>query len=273
MYFANSAGLLEYDGSQWTLYPLSKNSSNVRSIAITEDQRIYTGVRNEFGYWSENIATRKLKYTSLTKASNLHFADEEIWKIVPFRNSVYFHSFRNIYKYNTQTKSISIIPAPNRFQFLFRANDRLFAQEKVLGLMEIKEDKLIGVPGGELFTGDCVYGIEPYSSNSVLIATIDRGLYMMENGRISQCTFPCNDFLIKNQIFSMLMKTKFFLLIGLLVFAGVVWGQNEDRQSKVAAKEAKVKKTVDSGQFQVVMNQAHPMKRSPTASTTKYIVV
>ena len=38
------------------------------------------------------------------------------------------------------------------------------------------------------------------------------------------------------------MKTKFFLLIGLLVFAGVVWDQNEDRQSKVAAKEAKVKK-------------------------------
>jgi DNA-binding CsgD family transcriptional regulator len=203
MYFANSAGLLEYDGSQWTLYPLSKNSSNVRSIAITEDQRIYTGVRNEFGYWSENISTRKLKYTSLTTASNLHFADEEIWKIVPFRNSVYFHSFKNIYKYNTETKSISIIPAPNRFQFLFRANDRLFAQEKVLGLMELKDDKLIGIPGGEIFTGDCVYGIEPYSSSSVLIATIDKGLYIMENGRISQCTFPCNDFLIKNQIFSM----------------------------------------------------------------------
>ena len=26
MYFANSAGLLEYDGSQWTLYPMPVNS-------------------------------------------------------------------------------------------------------------------------------------------------------------------------------------------------------------------------------------------------------
>jgi len=66
------------------------------------------------------------------------------------------------------------------------------------------------------------------------------------------------------------MKTKFFLLIGLLVFAGVVWGQNEDRQSKVAAKEAKVKKTVDSGQFQVVMNQAHPMGGRMISLTPEY---
>ncbi len=203
MYFANSAGLLEYDGSQWTLYPLPKFAPNVRSIAITDDQKIYTGVRNEFGYWTEDISTRKLKYTSLTQASNLHFADEEIWKIVPFHNSVYFHSFKNIYKYNTETKSISIIPAPNRFQFLFRVNDRLFAQEKVLGLMELKDDRLVGVPGGEIFTGDCVYGMEAHSANSILIATIDRGLYMMENGKISKCNFPCNDFLIRNQIFSM----------------------------------------------------------------------
>jgi ligand-binding sensor domain-containing protein/DNA-binding CsgD family transcriptional regulator len=203
MYFANSAGLLEYDGSQWQLYQLPDNTSNVRSIAIADDQKIYTGVRNEFGYWSEDIATRKLKYTSLTKASHLRFADEEIWKIVLLANAVYFHSFKNIYKYNTQTKSISIIPAPNRFQFLFKANGRLFVQEKVLGLMELKNDKLIGIPGGDIFTGDCVYGMESYSTNSILIATIDKGLYKMENERIEKSSFPCNDFLVKNQIFSM----------------------------------------------------------------------
>ena len=161
-------------------------------------------MRNEFGYWSEDVGSRRLKYTSLTKAGNLRFSDKEIWKIVPFHNCVYFHSFKNIYKYNTVTKSISIIPAPNLFQFLFRVNDRLFAQEKVLGLMELKDDKLVGVPGGEIFTGDCVYGMEPYSTNSILIATIDRGLYMMENGQVKKCPFPCNDFLIKNQIFSMI---------------------------------------------------------------------
>ena len=66
------------------------------------------------------------------------------------------------------------------------------------------------------------------------------------------------------------MKTKFFLMIGLLVFAGIVWSQNEDRQSKEAAKEAKVKKTVDSGRFQLVMNQAHPMSGRMITLTSEY---
>lgn len=68
----------------------------------------------------------------------------------------------------------------------------------------------------------------------------------------------------------MLMKTKFFLLIGLLVFAGMVWSQDEDRQSKVVVKEAKVKKVVDSGHFQVVMNQAHPMGGRMISLTPEY---
>jgi ligand-binding sensor domain-containing protein/DNA-binding CsgD family transcriptional regulator len=203
LYFANSAGLLEYDGSQWILYSLTNNSSMVRSIAITDDQRVYVGVQNEFGYWEEDIATRKLKYTSLTKESNLKFTDEEIWKIIPYHDAIYFHSFKNIYKYNVKAKTISIIPAPNRFQFLFKVNDRLFAQEKVLGLMELKDDRLVAIPGGEVLTGDCVYGMAPLSSHAILIATMDKGLYKMENERIDKCNMPCNDFLIRNQVFCM----------------------------------------------------------------------
>lgn len=212
MYFANSGGLLEYDGSQWTLYTLPGNTTFIRSIAITDDQKIYTGIRNEsgteirneFGFWAEDLYTRKLKYTSLSEATNLRFSDEEIWKIIPFKEDVYFQSFKNIYKYNTRNKSISIIPAPTRFQFIFKVKDKLFAQDKALGLMELKDDRLSGVPGGNIFTGDCIYGMVPYKDNSVLIATIDRGLFLMRGNGIQQSNFHCNDFLIKNQIFSMI---------------------------------------------------------------------
>lgn len=203
IYFANSAGLLEYDGSQWTLYSLPDNTSIVRSIAITDDQKIYTGVRNEFGFWAEDVQTRKLKYTSLSKATNLKFSDEEIWKIVPFGGDIYFQSFKNIYKYNIRLRQVTIIPAPNRFQFMFRVKQRLFAQDKVLGLMELRDDRLVGVSGGEIFTGDCVYGMTTYDDHSILIATIDRGLYLLENNAVRQAALPCNEYLVKNQIFSM----------------------------------------------------------------------
>jgi archaellum component FlaF (FlaF/FlaG flagellin family) len=66
------------------------------------------------------------------------------------------------------------------------------------------------------------------------------------------------------------MKTKCYLLIGLLVFSGIVWSQNENRQSKKAAKEAKVKKMVESGRFQVTMNQAYPMRGRMISLTPEY---
>ncbi|MCL1933758.1 MAG: LuxR C-terminal-related transcriptional regulator, partial [Candidatus Azobacteroides sp.] len=122
--------------------------------------------------------------------------------IVLFDHAVYFHSFRNIYKYNLQDKTLSVINAPNRFQFLFTVNNRLFVQEKVLGLMEVVNNRLIPVLGGEVLTGDCVYGMEPLSSHEILIATMDRGLYRLENDKVSPCPFPCNDYLKKNLIFS-----------------------------------------------------------------------
>jgi len=199
LYFANSAGLLEFDGSEWKLFP---TSSVLRSIVLSDDGIIYGGMQNDFGYWQEDQLTRKLTYTSLAKQLNLMLIDDAIWKIVIFDGAVYFHSFSRIYKYNLQDKSLSIIDAPNRFQFLFSVNNRLFVQEKVLGLMEMENNRLIPVPGGEVLTGDCVYGMESLSPNSILIATIDKGLYQLENNTVSPCSFPCNDYLKKNLIFS-----------------------------------------------------------------------
>ena len=199
LYFANSMGLLEFDGCEWNLYP---TLSLLRSIAISEDNIIYGGMSNDFGYWEEDKSIRKLTYHSLAKQLNLTLTDDEIWKIVLFNNAVYFHSFRNIYKYNLQDKTLSIIGAPNRFQFLFTVNNRLFVQEKVLGLLEVVNDRLIPLQGGEVLKGDRVYGMESLSSSAILIATIDLGLYLLEGNKVSVCTFPCNEYLKKNLVFS-----------------------------------------------------------------------
>ena len=199
LYFANTVGLLAFDGCEWEFYP---TLTLLRSIAMSSDDIIYGGMINDFGYWREEQSTRKLVYTSLAKQLNLTLSDDEIWKIVLLDSAVYFNSFRNIYKYNLRDKSLSIIGAPNRFQFLFSVNNRLFVQEKALGLMEVVDNRLIPLSGGEVLTGDCVYGMESLSPVGALIATMDRGLYKLENDRITPYPLPCNDYLKKNLIFS-----------------------------------------------------------------------
>jgi len=203
LYFANSGGLLEYDGSQWTNNTLPRGGSMIRCVAVGDNQKIYIGAQNEFGYWSEESGSRKLKYFSLSQHFNLKLRDEDFWKIIIVSNEIYFPSSKNIYKFNTKTNTISIIPAPNLFQFIFEVNKRIFVQEKKLGLMELKNNKLVSISGGAVLNGDCVYGMIPLSPTSILIATIDKGLYRIDNNIVTKCTFPCDAFLTKNQVFSL----------------------------------------------------------------------
>ena len=56
MFFANNEGLLEYNGSNWMLYP-SPNETIIRSVKCIDD-KIYTGSYMEFGFWQrqKNVA-------------------------------------------------------------------------------------------------------------------------------------------------------------------------------------------------------------------------
>lgn len=214
MYFSNSSGLLEFDGFQWKLY---QSPTLLRCIAIDPNGIIYGGMQNDFGYWKRNINTRSLEYHSLTKMLKIRLLDDEIWKIVFYDQCVYFNSFHSIFIYNTQNNSVSIINAPTRFQFLFRVGRRLFVQEKTLGLMELTQNKLSPVSGGEILNGDCVYGMTGLSPQSILISTIDKGLFVLENKRVSVCRFSCNDFLKKSQIFTMTRLTDGNLAFGTIL--------------------------------------------------------
>jgi AraC family chitin signaling transcriptional activator len=48
VFFANNEGLLEYNCSNWKLYP-SPNETIIRSVKVI-DKRIYTGSYMEVGY-------------------------------------------------------------------------------------------------------------------------------------------------------------------------------------------------------------------------------
>ncbi|MDC1506019.1 hypothetical protein N8475_12615, partial [Winogradskyella sp.] len=52
IYVANNKGLLEYSGSNWTLYP-SPNGDILRSVSVV-DGKIYTGGYRDFGFWTKN---------------------------------------------------------------------------------------------------------------------------------------------------------------------------------------------------------------------------
>ena len=99
MYFANSKGLLEYDGNRWNTYYLP-DKQKVRSVACNTRGQIFTGGLNEFGFW-EADKKGKLGYHSLrSKIIDKAFSSEEVWNIIITKNEVYFQSFAFIYRYH-----------------------------------------------------------------------------------------------------------------------------------------------------------------------------
>ncbi|WP_170110303.1 triple tyrosine motif-containing protein [Flavilitoribacter nigricans] len=99
MYFANSAGLLEYDGQYWRTYPLP-DKQILRSVASDGKGKIFSGGYGEFGYW-EADENGSLQYYSLQEElEHPQSASEEIWNIVVDSQLVLFHSFSEVYAYD-----------------------------------------------------------------------------------------------------------------------------------------------------------------------------
>src|SRR6056297_3153428 len=119
IFFANNSGILEFDGTNWNLYPVS-NRSIVRSVASGDDGKIYAGAYNEFGYL-QTIKNGKRTYQSLTdKIPNEYKDFGEIWRIFPTENGVIFQSFTSVFFYKDDT--IKVLAHDRKFHFSFYLN-------------------------------------------------------------------------------------------------------------------------------------------------------
>lgn len=138
LYFANSTGLLEYNGERWNLYPVP-NKTIVRSLKVVGD-RIYTGAYMEAGYWTRN-EYGNLDYTSLVPKFREGIGDgEQFWDIEFLDDLVIFRSFGGVYFYDPGQDVITKMPNPKGkpISGIFKLNDELYFQLVSEGLYKIK---------------------------------------------------------------------------------------------------------------------------------------
>ncbi len=79
-YFANNDGLLEFDGINWDIYRIP-SAAVVRSVLVSDDQRIYTGAFNEIGFFQAD-SSGLLGFHPLNQLLPDHLRDyDEVWRI------------------------------------------------------------------------------------------------------------------------------------------------------------------------------------------------
>ncbi len=182
IYVANNKGLLEYNGSQWTLYR-TPNESIMRSVKAAGD-RIYTGCYMDFGYWKKDGAG-KLQYTSIVEQSGFKVKeDEQFWEIVVKKDYVLFQSRSRIYTYDIATGGVNKIVDQNEINKFFQVGDSYYYQILDEGLYKVKNKQPKLISASEFFLKTTVILMFEYKSQEYLI-TQDAKIYLFKDGDVT----------------------------------------------------------------------------------------
>lgn len=188
MYFANNDGLLSFDGTFWRVYPLP-NKTIVRSVAISDDNKIYVGGQKEIGYFSPGD-NGELVYTSLNQlidTKDNDFAD--VWNIGFLDNKVFFRATRKIFEYDG--KKIVAYSSPN-WAFLGSVSGEILAYEDKQGLLKysngtwVPKIKYGRFPKQIMFLRTAL----PIGKDSILLVTLVDGLFVLHQDTLSPLITP-----------------------------------------------------------------------------------
>lgn len=215
IYFANNSGLIQFDGSTWHKYSLP-NGTAIRSLKIDSSGKIFVGGNDEFGYFKSD-EKGILRYYSLSKLidgkanNNINL----IWRIHIYKGEIIFQSFTKVFFF--KNNKLRFIDAPNKFQFSFLVNKRLYFQDKVLGILEYKNGKLVPLKGSTVFNDKEIWSVFPLPNNKLLLATLEKGLFVTDGNSVKPWETEANDFIKKNtSLGGSIIKNKFIVLNSVL---------------------------------------------------------
>jgi ligand-binding sensor domain-containing protein/DNA-binding CsgD family transcriptional regulator len=198
LYFGNNEGLLRFDGSYWTKFPLP-NATVVRSVAVGHDQRIYVGGQDELGYFQSN-ASGRLEYhslLSLVPEQDQHFAD--IWQIVTQGKEVFFRASTKILQFKDD--AITIYPATQEWLFLGKVQGEIYAQALNQGILRYEEGFWKPLANHTELIDMAITSMIPYQEDQVLISTLKRGLFVWDGRQIIPMKTPLDELFEKERIF------------------------------------------------------------------------
>lgn len=183
IYVGNNDGLLEFNGSRWTLYP-SPNGTIVRAMEVVGD-RIYTGCYMELGYWERNDLGA-LEYTSLLdKLKQPLIVDEHFWNITAHDEWVLFQTVNRIYLYDTKKESFEVIDFNVQRAKIFNLGSEILVQKNTGGLYRIRNGKAILESDHPIFKNNFIVGIYNHQGRKIVITEKGR-FYFYDGGRLKE---------------------------------------------------------------------------------------
>jgi ligand-binding sensor domain-containing protein len=197
MYFANNAGLLQYDGNVWTTTAL-KSETSIRSLLYGKDGCIYISTFNDFGYFKKE--NNRLVYHSLAQRIGIDKKESNaLYNIVQAANNIYFQGENSIFEYDG--KNINKISLQDKINASAFVNGVLMLASENSGAFVLNGKQFMRLPGSEILMNKKVCSILSLDNQTVLFVTNQYGVYAYNGISITKYNTGIDNFLMANQVF------------------------------------------------------------------------
>ncbi|CAG5082113.1 SpoIIE family protein phosphatase [Parvicella tangerina] len=140
MYFANGNGLLFFDGVEWDLVNTAKET-NMLSIAIDQDERIYYGAIGEVGYFEKNERGELTPVQITNEEYATTLSTEFYWGVHLFDDKVVFRSEHLWLVYeNGETEVFPV--EEHAIKSSYQIGEYIWVQDKYSSIYKIHHDSL-----------------------------------------------------------------------------------------------------------------------------------
>ncbi|MFN6943547.1 MAG: triple tyrosine motif-containing protein [Cytophagaceae bacterium] len=146
MYFANSEGILEFDGVHWRLIRTT-SGTKIRSLEISQNDTIYVGGDGDFGYLKEDINGQK--YYSSLKANlpeKYHEHLGHVWKVIIEKEYLFFLAEGSVLIFDQKHNFIKILNEDIYLRSLFKVENEVYAYSNRNGLLLFDPQRMEFIP-------------------------------------------------------------------------------------------------------------------------------
>ena len=207
LYVGNSDGVLEFDGQRWRLIRIA-NNSEVRSLALDAQGRIYVGAAGEIGYLEPDVQGH-MSYVSLLSHLPVEARDfSYVWDIFVTPKGIVFSSFERLMR--LQGKQFEFWTPSAAFRQAFQVGDRVFVQEAGRGLFELIGEELRLIAGGERFADLWISAMLPIrlpsptnvpsAATDILIGTHTKGFFTLNTKGLDTWSTAIDELLIRDRL-------------------------------------------------------------------------
>lgn len=198
MYFANTNGVLVFDGQQWEVVN-TRGRRETRSLAKGTDGKIYVGVNNDIGYL-EADKKGKTQFVSLkSQLPEQYRGFDEVWETELVNGNIYFRT--NGYVIVWDYKKLRVIESKAQLHVGAGVDGKYYCRIWGRGLCELKGDSFYLVHNGEKFAQERIYAMLHYDDKHMLIGTRTMGLFLYDGNDFTPFKTEADPYIVNTSLY------------------------------------------------------------------------